>query len=394
MIVGGLAESIPSLLSGEQLELRDVARRVAESELAEPSARWEQEEHIDMAQLTNILKDVGFLGMTIPTEHGGGGASFLDFVLVLEAIATVSNPAAFLMQATCSGPVSHIIQLATEPIRDHILRRVAAGETYCAMAITEPDAGSDVGAMNTRLDPADGGTFRLTGSKIYVGGAGEAEFYVVYARMGPEKGTGNVVCVIVPADTPGLSLGVQTRLLGTRGVPRHELYFDSCVIPSDYVLTRPNEFHRLMGIFNGERLHNAAMSLGTATGAFEHAARYALTRQQFGKRLADFQGLSWRLAEMAVSLETMRLAVYAAASAHSRGTGSAVASSMAKWLAAEKGFEIVDAALQIEGALGCQDGVVERAYRNIRTFRIAAGSSEMMLNHIGKTVNKAFSSPR
>jgi alkylation response protein AidB-like acyl-CoA dehydrogenase len=162
-------------------------------------------------------------------------------------------------------------------------------------------------------------------------------------------------------------------------------------VPEENVLTRPGEFQRLMNIFNGERLHNSAMSLGTAQGAFEHAASYATRRQQFGTRLAEFQGISWKLAEMCTLLETIRLVVYVTSSAHSRGEGTAVAASMAKLMAAEQGFKIVDEALQIEGALGCQDGVVERAYRNLRTFRIAAGSSEMMLNHIGKQVIKTMS---
>jgi alkylation response protein AidB-like acyl-CoA dehydrogenase len=387
----GLADSVPHLLTQEQLALRSLASSIAQSELAELSSLWESEDQIDFQYLTKILKDVGFLGMTIPTEYGGGGANFLDFILVLEALATTSNPAAFLMQATCSGPVSHIIELAQGPLRQEVLSKVASGESLCAMAITEPDAGSDIGAMKSRLHPVDGGTLRLVGSKLYVGGAGIADYYVVYARMGDAKGTAGVVCAVVPADTPGLSLGTHTRLLGTRGVPRRELFFDDCLVPEENVLTRPGEFQRLMNIFNGERLHNSAMSLGTAQGAFEHAASYATRRQQFGTRLAEFQGISWKLAEMCTLLETIRLVVYVTSSAHSRGEGTAVAASMAKLMAAEQGFKIVDEALQIEGALGCQDGVVERAYRNLRTFRIAAGSSEMMLNHIGKQVIKTMS---
>jgi alkylation response protein AidB-like acyl-CoA dehydrogenase len=386
----GLERAIPGLMSSEQSDLQELAGRVARSELADLSAQWESGNDIDFLQLTKLLMAPGFLGMTIPVEHGGSGASFFDFVLVLEALAETSNPAAFLMQATCSGPVSHIIELAENPIRHEVLSRVASGESLCAMALTEPDAGSDVGAVKTRVRQTGSGQYLLNGGKIYVGGAGVADYYVVYARMGESPGTEGVIALVVSADAPGLSFGAQTQFIGTRGVPRRELIFDDCEIPENHILTEPGEFRRLMNIFNGERLHNSAMSLGTAQGAFNHAARYSTQRKQFGSRIADFQGTRWKLAEMSTSLEAVRLMVYAASVAHSRGEGNPVAASMAKYFAAEQGFKVVDMAMQIEGALGCQDGLVERAYRNLRTFRIAAGSSEMMLNHIGQHVAKVM----
>jgi alkylation response protein AidB-like acyl-CoA dehydrogenase len=370
-------------ITEEQQDLQLLARKVAQDQIANPSRDWESSEEIDFRYLTKTLLDVGFLGMTIPTRYDGAGGSFMDFILILEQFAAVSNPAAFLLQATCSGPVSHIVELASEDIKAEVLPRIASGESMCALAITEADAGSDVGAMQTRLVDA-GKDLSLSGTKFYVGGAGVADYYVVYARYGEALGTQGVACVLVSADTPGLRFGKQMRLLGTRGVPRRELIFDECKVPRENVMMWPGEFRNLMQIFNGERIHNSAMSLGTAQGAFDHARTYVSERVQFGKPLIDLQGVQWKLAGMATRLEAIRLMVYSSVKAHETGQDLALRSCMAKLFAAEEGFKVVDDALQLEGAFGCSDGIVEQAFRNIRTFRIAAGSTEMMLNFIGK----------
>lgn len=380
------AQQEPGTLSAQERELRALASRFADESLRDLTAEWESTRgaEVDFQKLTQLLSDVGFLGMTIPAAYGGGGSTFRQFVVVMEELARVSFPAAFMLQATCGGPVSHVIELASESVKQAVLPEIAAGRGFCTIAITEVDAGSDIGAIRTQgqPDPATGEVV-VSGQKIYVGGAGVARYYVVYARLGPEAGSHGIGCVLVSSNTPGLSYGAQAEMLGLRGIPHRELLLDECRIPAGNVLVEAGSFGRLMSIFNSERIHIAAIALGMARGAYEHARQYALDRRQFGRRLVDNQGIQWKLADMATKLEASRLLTYQAADLRDRGDSFARQSSMAKLFATECAAEIVDEALQIEGAVGYQNGFVQTAYRNLRMTRIAAGSSEILRNHLG-----------
>ena len=383
------AEQQPRALAAEEQELRALAYRLAEENLRDLTAEWESTrgEEVDFGKLTQLLSDVGFLGMTIPAAYGGGGSTFRQFVVVLEELARVSFPGAFLLQATCGGPVSHLVELGSESVKQAVLPEIAAGRGFATLAITEVDAGSDIGAMRTQgqPDPVTGEVV-ISGQKIYVGGAGVARYYVVYARLGPDEGSQGIGCVLVSSKTPGMSYGPQAEMLGLRGIPHRELLLDECRVPRDNVLLEAGSFGRLMSIFNSERVQIAAITLGMARGAYEHARQYALDRRQFGRRLVDNQGIQWKLADMATKLEASRLLVYQAADLRDRGASFAKESSMAKLFATECAAEIVDEALQIEGAVGYQNGFVQAAYRNVRMTRIAAGSSEILRNHLGSLV--------
>jgi alkylation response protein AidB-like acyl-CoA dehydrogenase len=376
-----------SLLSSEQTELRALARQVADEKFGSVNADWERAGVVDFDYLKATLREVGFLGMTIAPEYGGAGAQFLDFILVMEQMARVSNAAAFFMQATSSGPVSHIIKLGSPGIKAEILPRIVDGTAWCAIAISEANAGSDWGAIQTRIRDVGDDEVEITGTKMWVGGGGGADYYVTYARGGDDRGTAGLACVVIPASTPGLEFGSESRFLGTRGVPRREMILSQCRVPRGNVLVPVGGFKQIINEFNGERIHNATFALGIATGAYEHALEHARSREQFGRPLAANQGIQWKLADMAVKLEAMRLLVYGAAreyEAHSASLG--LSASMAKLFATETGCQVVDAALQIEGATGYCEGVVESAYRNVRAFRIAAGTSEMLLNYIGRSI--------
>ncbi len=373
-------------LSDEEMQLKQTARKLAEERLRAPTLEWEQSGIVDFPYLINEMTAVGLVGMVISEEYGGGGASFLDFILVMEEMARVSYPAAYLLQATNSGPVKHIAALASAEVKSRVLSEVAAGKAICSIAITEPDAGSDLGAIRTTARQAADGEFRVNGRKLYVGGAGNSSFYVVYVRMSDDPGTKGLGCILIDADTDGLELGPNANMLGSRGIPRHELIFNDCRVPAANVLCGPGEFRRLISIFNGERIHNAAMALGTATGAYDHALEHARARVQFGQRLADFQGIRWKLADMAARLDTSRLLVQRVARLVDSGADVGYAASVAKLITCEAACEIVDSALQIEGAMGYHEGFVQNAYRNVRMTTIAAGSTEMMRNHLANLV--------
>lgn len=373
-------------LSDEEMQLKQTARKLAEERLRAPTLEWEQSGIVDFPYLTNEMTAVGLVGMVIPEEYGGGGASFLDFILVMEEMARVSYPAAYLLQATNSGPVKHVAALASAEVKSRVLSEVAAGRAICSIAITEPDAGSDLGAIRTTARQVADGEFRVNGRKLYVGGAGNSSFYVVYVRMSDDPGTKGLGCILIDADTDGLELGPNANMLGSRGIPRHELIFNDCRVPAANVLCGPGEFRRLISIFNGERIHNAAMALGTATGAYDHALEHARARVQFGQRLADFQGIRWKLADMAARLDTSRLLVQRVARLVDSGADVGYAASVAKLITCEAACEIVDSALQIEGAMGYHEGFVQNAYRNVRMTTIAAGSTEMMRNHLANLV--------
>ncbi len=371
-------------LTEEQRAIADLARKIAEDGDWEGlSAKWDRDGSFDRAPIISKLRETGLVGMTIPTEYGGGGATFLDFILAYEQIARVNITAAFVLSSSNDGPIDAILHFGSEETKKKYLPKLTSGEWLAGIAMTEPDAGSDLGAIRTRA-VVDGNHVRLNGNKIYVGGSGNYEVYVVYARMSDAPGIDGLGCVVVDHNSPGLKFGAKFRTLGARPVPRSEMIFEDCIVPRENVLLGAGGFRKMIEAFNAERIHNSAMALGIAQGAFEHAAQYAKERVQFKKRLVDFQGIQWKLAEMQTILSAARMLIYRAASAKDAGLSLGTLSSEAKYFAAKYCPQVVDQALQIEGAFGYSEGSrVERAYRDIRLVPIAGGSIEMMLNYLG-----------
>lgn len=375
-------------LTEEQEAIKEVARRLADEQWDPLIEEWDREGKFDRTPVMGQLRDLGLAGMTIPEEYGGQGSSFLDFILVYEQFARTSYPAAFMLGSTCSGPIDFIVQFGSDPVKQRFLPDLAQGRKLAAIAITEPDAGSDLSRIRTRATVADG-KVTLRGSKMYVGGGGDFEVYVALVRMSDDPGLDGLGSVIVHADAPGLEFGSKFRMMGSRPVPRSEVIFNDCVVPEDQILTGPGSFKKMIEVFNGERIHNACLALGIAQGAFEHARAYAKERIQFDRPLADFQGNRWRLAEMETLLEASRCLIYKAAASKDAGLPLGVVSSQAKLFAAKYCPSVVDNALQLEGAFGYSEGSrVERAYRDIRLVPIAGGSVEMMMNYLGARLAK------
>src|SRR5437588_674652 len=241
--------------------------------------------------------------------------------------------------------------------------------------------------LTTRADETASG-FRLTGHKRYITGAGTSRLYLVYARFGGRAGAEGVGGVFVERDTPGFRVGRREFMMGLRGIPEGELHLEACEVPRDNLLVGPGDgFKKLMQAYNGQRLGAATVALGLAQGAFERALAHAAQRKQFGRPIGDFQGIRWKLADMAIKLDAARLLIHRAAAAAGRGFPDALQAAKAKTFAAEAAQEITSQALQIHGAAGYGRTLpLERMARDARMFAIGGGTVEMMRNLIADRI--------
>ncbi len=374
-------------LTVEQSQLKALVRQMAEKEFAPKAALWDERGTVDLAEIAAPLRRIGILGMTIPEQYGGMGRPFFEFILALEELARVAYPPAFVLLSTCSGPVAIILRLGSEEQRRRYLPPLVSGEKFCAMAMTEAEAGSAASDLATAAR-RDGDDCLLDGHKLFVGGGGQFDLYVVFARFGGVPGPKGVGALILEKNAPGFSFGQQIPFMGTRGIPRQELLFNQCRVARENVLVTEGGFARLMNEFNYERIHNSALSLGFAQGAFDAACRYIKERRQFGRELCEFQGVQWMVADMATELEAARLLVYrAAANADARGEADALETSLAKRYASEMSLKVCDTALQLHGAYGySKDFPLERIYRDARGIAIATGTVEIHKNLIAARV--------
>jgi hypothetical protein len=372
-------------LTAEQGALRARARELADGVFAERAARWDDREEYPWDNVKDLVA-VGFMGMTIPREYGGGDRPLLDVVLVIEEIARACGVTGRIVVEGNLGVVGALRAYGTEAQKRRYFPWVLDGEKP-AIAITEPAAGSAATDLATRAEEtADG--WRLTGHKRYITGAGTSRLYLVYARFGERAGAAGIGGVFVERDTPGFSIGRREYMMGLRGIPEGELHLDGCVVPREHLLVGPGDgFKKLMRAYNGQRLGAATVALGLAQGAYERALAYAVERRQFGRPIADFQGIRWKLADMAIKLDAARLLIHRAAARADRGFPDALEAAKAKTFAAETAQAVTSEALQIHGAAGYGRSLpLERMMRDARMFAIGGGTLEMMRNVIADGV--------
>jgi hypothetical protein len=322
------------------------------------------------------------MGMTIPREYGGGDRPLLDVVLVIEEVARACGVTARIVVEGNLGVVGALRAYGTEAQKRRYFPWVLEGEKP-AIAITEPDAGSAATDLTTRAEESPDG-WRLTGHKRYITGAGTSRLYLVYARFGERPGATGIGGVFVERDTPGFTIGRRELMMGLRGIPEGELHFERCAVPRESLLVGPGDgFKKLMRAYNGQRLGAATVALGLALGAYERALAYAVERRQFGRPIADFQGIRWKLADMAIKLDAARLLIHRAAARADRGFPDALEAAKAKTFAAETAQSVTSEALQIHGAAGYGRSLpLERMVRDARMFAIGGGTLEMMRNVI------------
>lgn len=378
----------------EPSALRLIARELAESRFAERAAGWDRTREYcwrNVAELT----EAGLMGMTIPRALGGRGVSFLEACGVIEEIAKVCTLTARVVVEANMGALSAVMAYGSPAQKALWAELVLAGDKP-AICITEPGAGSAAGEMTTTARRVPGG-YRITGTKHWITGGGISRLHLVFAQVesetGAPEGIGGFIVVADPAqgDYPdGFTVVRRERTMGLCGMPEAELRFEGVFVADDMVLRPPSGFARgfadLMSAYNSQRVGAGTIAMGVAAGALDHARRYLLQRQQFGRPLAEFQGLQWMLADMDTGVHASRLLLEAAAaSAQTSPTGfpDRTMAARAKLFASETGVRVVNDALQMFGARGYGDAEpLERMARDVRMFTIGGGTAQVLRTQI------------
>ena len=364
-------------LSEEQRAFQETARAFAREEMAPHAADWDEGCIFPVDTLRRAAA-LGFAGIYCAEQHGGSGLSRLDAALIFEELATACpSTAAYISIHNMSAWM--IDRFGSEAQRARWLPRLTTMEHFASYCLTEPAAGSDAAALRTRA-VADGDAYVLDGAKAFISGGSTSDVYVVMVRTG-EEGAKGITCLIVEDGTPGLSFGKKERKLGWNSQPTAAVVFENCRVPKAYRLGAEGEgFAIAMRGLDGGRINIAACSLGGAQAALEASRDYMRERRQFGRRLADFQALQFKIADMATDLEAARLMVHRAAAMLDAGHPEAtVACAMAKRFATDVGFRVCNDALQLHGGYGyVRDYPIERYLRDLRVHQILEGTNEIM----------------
>jgi butyryl-CoA dehydrogenase len=382
-------------LSDEQLALQQTARRYARDKLPALARQLEESNQPPDRDVVLEYGRMGFLGINVPEQYGGLGLGNLEALLVIEEFAQVSSAVAFPVFESCVGPVRAIERFASESLKQRVVPAVCRGELVVAVSMSEPAVGSALTDLTTR-GVISGDTVVLNGQKRWCSGGGHAGGYVVYCRLSDEPGARGIGAVYVEDGTPGMTFGTQEALMGFRGIPSSDIYFDQCTVPVDNIVVPAGGFKQLMEAFDLERCGNATMALAQASGALEDVVAYVQERQQFGKPLVDFQAVQLRLAEMKMRVDAARLLIQRAACNAERGLPSIIESSMAKCFANEIAREVCGHAVQLMGGYGySRDYPMERRLRDAWGWGIAGGAVDIQkVNIAAAMVGRRFDQRR
>jgi alkylation response protein AidB-like acyl-CoA dehydrogenase len=372
-------------LSAAERALQARARELAQGDIKARAREVDQTEAYSWENVA-ALKEGGFLGMTIPKEYGGQGASFLDAVLVIEEMAQCCGAAGRITVEANMGAISAIMAYGTEEQKKFAAQFPLSGDKP-AICITEPDAGSAATEMTTQAVKR-GNTYVINGRKHWITGGGVSRLHLVFARafdeQGNELGIGGFIAV--RDETPGLVIGKREPAMGLRGIPETQILFEDMEVPESMMVMPPSGLKRgfgdLIDAYNSQRVGAATVALGLAQGAYDLARDYLLEREQFGRPIAEFQGLQWMLADMATGIEASRALVYRAARSKGDRAGlfpDPVMAAQAKLLTSETAVKVTNDALQMHGAWGYSRNCdAERYVRDARMFTIAGGTAQML----------------
>ena len=363
-----------------------VAKDFAQQHIKPFVMEWDESQEFP-AHVFREMGKLGLMGVLVPEEYGGSGLSYFEYVAVIEEIAKVCGSVGLSLAAhnsLCSG---HIMSFGNEAQKQKYLPKLATGEWIGAWGLTEPNTGSDAGNMQTTA-VKDGDHWILNGTKNWITHGRSGQVAVVIARTGEPRTSGNSTAFIVERGTPGFSGGKKENKLGMRASETAEMIFDGCRIPDAQRLGDVGDgFRQALKILDGGRISIAALSIGIAKGAYEAALQYSKERKQFDQPIANFQGISFKLADMATEIEAAELLTLQAADLKNRKQPMTKESAMAKYFASEVAVKVSTDAVQIFGGYGyTKDFPVEKYYRDSKLCTIGEGTSEIQKTVIARSL--------
>ncbi len=374
-----------TVLSEEERMFQDAIRRFARERIG-PYVREMDAAAIFRKDLLDEMFSLGLMGIEIPEEYGGQGGNFFQAVLAVEALAAVDPSAAVIVDVQNTIANNVIIRWGTEDQKRRHLPKLAS-EMVASFALSEAGSGSDAFALATRATKR-GDEFFITGRKLWITNAGEAGLFLVFANANPEAGHRGITCFLVERDFPGFQVGKKEDKLGIRASSTCELILDDCRVPASNVLGEVGKGYKIaIETLNEGRIAIGAQMTGLAQGALDHAIGYAKQRQQFGKPIAEFQGVQFELAQMATEVEAARLLVYNAARLRDSGHPYVTEAAMAKYFASQVAEDTASRAVEIFGGVGfTKDFPVEKLYRDAKIGRIYEGTTNIQKLTIAKQI--------
>jgi alkylation response protein AidB-like acyl-CoA dehydrogenase len=358
-------------LTDEQEQLRKEIRDFAAREIAPNVMRWDEASEFPL-EVVKKLGEMGLMGIIFPVELGGAGLGYVDYALAVEELSAVDGSIGIIVASHNSLCSNHIFVAGNEAQKRKYIPKLASGKWLGAWGLTEPGSGSDAGSARTTA-VRKGDSWVLNGNKTFITNGHYADVSVIIAVTDKSQGTRGLSAFVVEKGTPGFRAGKKENKLGLRASDTSELIFEDCEIPAENLLGQEGS-----GFIDSMRISIAALSLGIGRGAFDAARRYVKQRHQFGKAISEFQGIQWKLADMATQLDAARLLTLRASVMKDAGQKTTLESSMAKLMASEVAVKVCDEAVQLHGGYGfIKDYPVEKFYRDVKLCTIGEGTSEI-----------------
>jgi alkylation response protein AidB-like acyl-CoA dehydrogenase len=376
-------------LNEEQQQIKRTIREFAEAELRPHVSEWDEAAHFPV-ELRPKFAELGVMGVLVPEEYGGAGMGYVEYATIIEELARVDPSISLAIAAHNSLGAGHLAIAASPEQKEKYLAPLARGEGFAAWGLTEPSSGSDASSMRTTAVRRRNG-WVLNGSKNFITNATFAETLVVLAISDRAAGSHGISAFIVERGTKGFEVAKKENKLGMRASDTAALVFDDCFVPEANLIGEPGQgFIQAMKVLDGGRISIAALAVGIAQGAYEAALRYAKERHQFGRAIAEFQAIQFKLADMATEIDAARLLTYRAAALKNAGKPTTRESSMAKLYASEVAVRVAEQSVQIHGGYGyIKDYPAEKYWRDSKLCTIGEGTSEIQRVVIARQILRA-----
>lgn len=376
-------------LNEDQQQIKRTIREFAEGELKPHVMEWDEAAHFPV-ELQPKFAELGIMGVLFPEEYGGAGLGYIEYATIIEELARVDPSIALAIAAHNSLGAGHIFIAGSEAQKQKYLVPLAKGDAFAAWGLTEPSSGSDASSMRTTA-VRRANLWALNGSKNFITNATFAETTVVLAITDRAAGSHGISAFIVERGTNGFSVAKKENKLGMRASDTAALVFSDCVLPNSNLIGEPGQgFIQAMKVLDGGRISIAALAVGTAQGAYEAAVKYSKERHQFGRSIAEFQAIQFKLADMATQIDAARLLTYRAAAMKNAGKQTTKESSMAKLYASEVAVRVSEESVQIHGGYGyIKDYPAEKFWRDSKLCTIGEGTSEIQRTVIARQILRA-----